>query len=318
MNIQQRFLLLILTLLLILPGCSVLREAGGEIVSVYANRNRLIEGAYTHFYNDSLQISEDLYAVYAPTTQSYTLPLAQLQADKKMAEKAIGVTLAPAHFVFQLQGKFGSFATRFYFLPNHELPTRTIREIKYKNSLYTLYSLPSGNGQIIQLFSIRRADKGNHKEYANYRKECDAIIQKLCYGDYYKIVYPDHSTILINLANSRFREKKITVGMLADTTLLNTKDRKIISIPANREALTVRFQLAPAIQQMIVANESLSLEVYDKQQFATNPSACIPILRQPLKENRFSLNIDISYNEYMILVTDSDENVIEALCFNVW
>lgn len=310
--------ILLVLFILVLCNCSVVKERGACIESLYQNENHIIEGAYTCFYNSDLKISEDLYAVYNPYSKNNVLPVNQFRTDQKIIGKCLGVELNPDNFVFQLQGKHGNMATHFYFLPQSKFAPKTIKEYKYKREFHNIYSLPTMNGQIIQLFSLNKKGRGSHKDYMNYLQECDAIIQKLCYGDYYKVSYPDSSEILIDLSNSRFSEKKLSLEMLSDTTLINTNSHKIISISPNREYTPVNFQLSQMIGNMIDSGKVIVCKIYNKESLLSNPLKAVPKLHKELKTNLFKLEVDISYNDYILTISDDSSNLFEVICLNIW
>lgn len=296
-------------------GCATVHKFGeSTIQSPYWESNRLIEGAYTSFYNSDLRISEDLYAVYLPRAESNYLEVSQFNADQKIVQQKIGTIITSHHFVFELQGKKGEFSTRLYYLPDIRLATNTLKEARFKNKIYQLYSFSAKEGQIIQLFSLNVRSKEKRRDYSS---ECDAIIQKLCYSDYYKIAQSADS-ILIDLFASKFSEHKLKLKEELDTTLIKATHHRIISIPSNRKYTTVSFRFSPHIQNLVASGESLQLSLVDRKQFFHDPLKVISLITQDLYHSSCSLEVEVAYRDYMAIVTDVSGNLYEAVCFNVW
>ncbi|MEF9987068.1 MAG: hypothetical protein RSC28_03180 [Bacteroidales bacterium] len=296
-------------------SCAITQKTGeNTIQSRYQESNRLTKGAYTSFYNRYLRISEDLYAIYIPHDGSNYLAMQQFNADRKLIQQKVGTAITSPHFVFQLQGKKGELSTRFYYIPNIQLAANTIKGIKFKNKTYHLYSIPTENGQIIQLFTLNGKSKEKKKDYS---AECNAMIQKLCYKDYYKVTQSADS-ILIDLSISKFSDNKLRLGQMIDTTFIKTTHHRIISIPFNRKYATVSFQFSPHIQKLIASGETVQLFLVDKKQFLQHPLKTVPLLMQNLHQSLSSLEIEVSYRDYMVIVADSLGNIYEAICLNVW
>lgn len=69
---------------------------------------------------------------------------------------------------------------------------------------------------------------------------------------------------------------------------------------------------------MIARGKAILFSVYDKKELISAPLSTLPNLQQELQENTFELEVNISYNDYIITVTDSSGNLLEAICLNVW
>lgn len=106
--------------------------------------------------------------------------------------------------------------------------------------------------------------------------------------------------------------------MLSDTTLINTNNHKIISISSNRESTTVNFQLSQIIGNMIDSGKVIVCKIYNKKNLLSNPLKTVPKLHTELKTNLFKLEVDISYNDYILTISDDSGNLLEAICLNIW
>ncbi len=324
-RIQNLHITAVLLSALITAGCSVQRITG-RITSGYAGSNSMIEGTYTHFFNDSLKISEDLYSGFEPGSKAYSISGPDFSRESRIIEKKLGVLPGKGDFVFRLTSGAlykdkHALATTMYYLKGRNAGDRLIQSYRKGGRIYRIYSLANGDDGIIQVFSASKRLRKNRDLYENFNKEGDATIRMLCYGNYYKISYWDLSKIAIDLTSSDFHTRNIKKEMLSDPWILQTQSKKIISIPDNRESVSITFRLsghaADAVTGKIPGHEAF-VAVYSRSELMKDPLAATPVIRIKPASGRFILNIDISFNDYVLLVEDNSSNIHEAFCLNIW
>jgi len=307
-------------------SCSVLRQNDTYIESPYIQSSYLIDGAYTSFYNDSLKISEDLYAVYMPDYKGYSILFSDFKRDKRLIKKALGIKASSDNFVFQLRSKAGDLTTTLYYISGKNIKNNVIKDYSHKKMLYNIYSFNVRDDQIVQIFRVKEEYKKNQRNYSYYQRECDAIVQRLCYGDYYKKAYWNGSKIMIDLSESRYSEKNNSIeDVLSDTLFIKDKSNKLVSIPSNRKNLVVDFRLSDKAEALINSenkpskgDNSLQYSVYNKKVLAREGKSSEPLICKEITDGTFSLMLEKSYDDYLLLVHDRKGNVLEALFLNIW
>lgn len=307
-------------------SCSILRQNDTKIESPYIQTSYLIDGAYTSFYNDSLKISEDLYAIYNPDYRGYSILSGEFKVDRKLIKKALGIKLSPDDFVLQLKSKAGDLTTSLYYISGKSIQNKVLKDYSHKKMLFNIYSFSVRDDQIIQIFRVKEDYKKNERNYSYYLKECDAIVQRLCYGDYYKKAFWNGSKIMIDLSESRYFEKKKNIeDVLSDTLFIKDKSNKLVSIPSNRKNLVIDFRLSEKAKALINSENKLTegdnclqFSVYNKKVLASNGKNSAPLMFKEIKDGTFSLTLEKSYDDYLLLVHDKQQNVYEALFLNIW
>lgn len=307
-------------------SCSIIRQNDIKIESPYIQTSYLIDGAYTSFYNDSLKISEDLYAIYNPDYRGYSILSGEFKVDRKLIKKALGIKLSPHDFVLQLKSKAGDLSTSLYYISGKSIQNKVLKDYSHKKMLFNIYSFSVRDDQIIQIFRVKEDYKKNERNYSYYLKECDAIVQRLCYGDYYKKAFWNGSKIMIDLSESRYFEKKKNIeDVLSDTLFIKDKSNKLVSIPSNRKNLVIDFRLSEKAKALINSENKLTegdsflqFSVYNKKVLASNGKNSAPLMFKEIKEGTFSLTLEKSYDDYLLLVHDNQQNVYEALFLNIW
>lgn len=324
----RRVKIIIIVLLVVTSAvsCSILRQNDSKIESPYIKNSYLIDGAYTSFYNDSLKISEDLYAVYNPDYRGYSILSGEFRNDRNIIKKSLGIKLSPEDFVLQLKSKAGDLTTSLYYISGMSIDNKVLKEFNHKKMVSNIYSFSVRGDQIIQIFKVKEDYKTNKRNYSYYLKECDAIVQRLCYGDYYKKAYWNGSKIMIDLSASRYSEKRQSIeDVLSDTLFIKDKSNKLVSISSNRKNLFIDFRLSEKAKTIINSEDKLTesdnglqLSVYNKKGLTRNGKNSVPLMSKEIKEITFSLMLEKSYDDYLLLVHDKQQNVIEALFLNIW
>ena len=307
-------------------SCSILRQNDSKIESPYIQTSYLIDGAYTSFYNDSLKISEDLYAIYNPDYRGYSILSGEFRGDRNIIKKTLGIKLSPDDFVLQLKSKAGDLTTSLYYISGKSIQNKALKDFSHKKMLFNIYTFSVRGDQIIQIFKVKEDYKNNKRNYSYYLRECDAIVQRLCYGDYYKKAYWNGSKIMIDLSESRYSENKQSIeDVLSDTLFIKDKSNKLVSIPSNRKNLVIDFRLSEKAKALInsenkltESDNGLQFSLYNKKVLTRNGKNSAPLMSKEIKEGTFSLTLEKSYDDYLLLVHDKQQNVYEALFINIW
>lgn len=307
-------ILFIFTTALFCLSCSVNRI----ITSNYKPNSTFISGAYTSYYNDSIGISEDLYAAYKTDIESFTIDNNIYNNDRAVVKDQLNILLSPKHLLFHVNSRLEDATTQLFYVPGIQLPDKAIKDYKFRKRYYNIYSIYEGGGQLVQVFSIPEDLRKKEKVYSRFSKECDAIIAKLCYGDYYKISYWNDSKLTIDLSQSLFYKRQVSLIDLFDKNdLLDISSRTLVAIPSNRTKVTVTFKFSDLINKKY-KKQDLYITVYDREDFIQKGQEATSLLNHKLKTKPFTSSFEISYSNYILMVMDKNNNILELVLFSIW
>ncbi|MFA7204276.1 MAG: hypothetical protein WC188_11290 [Candidatus Caldatribacteriota bacterium] len=275
-------------------------------------------GAYSSYYNDSIGISEDLYGAYVNKNDIVTIDNNVFKSNKRIVKNKLDIILSPKHFLFHINSRFEDATTQLFYVPNIQLPNKIIKDYKFRKRYYNIFSIFDGRGQLFQIFSIPEDYKNREQLYSSYYKECNAIIARLCYGNYYKISYWNDSKLTIDLSKSIFYQGNINLSDLFDRNdLLDNSTRKIVAIPSNRSKVLVSFKFSDFINEKY-KKQDLFVTIYYRDDLIQKREEAVPLLSQRLETAHLTSSFDISESDYSLMVLDNKNNLLELVFFSIW
>ena len=310
---------LFLLIIILASSCAITRDGERRIKSKYHRSTTVIAEAYTSFYNEKLNISEDLYAIYSQVSDScHKIDRSDFYLHKGLVQKLLKIELKKSNFLFEIRSADSTnITTQIYYIPKLYKNSTPIKGHIYNDRYYNIYCLSNNRGTIVQLFSIKDS-KRDISYNQDYNNECDAIIQKLCYKDYYKRAYVGGNKIAIDYSNSSDKDMPI-IGNLSKGIKLDTLDgNRVVAItPARRDELTIDIKFPDKVKSLIRENRELNLYIYFADDVRANKfDNCI--IKKRLYSNTTSLVLNSSYDDYLLIIADENENVYDALNLGIW